>query len=80
MVKNHRNVLFNRVFEILSLLSNIVTTQVNFIRTKIGGKCQNPNETIWVIFKHCATQDIVSVFECWSPSLVAASVELLAIH
>ena len=43
-------------------------------------KLQHLNETFKVIFKHCATQDIVSVFECWSPSLVAASVELLAIH
>ena len=43
-------------------------------------KLQHLNETFKVIFKQCATQDIVSVFECWSPSLVAASVELLAIH
>ena len=63
----------------LSFLSNSITRQVNFIRTEIGGKCQK-NETFTVIFKQCATQDIVSVFECWSPSLVAASVELLAIH
>ena len=30
--------------------------QVNFNRTKIGGKCQNcqnSNATFWVIFKHC---------------------------
>ena len=36
-----------------SLRSNSVTRQVNFNRTKIGGKCQNSNETFWVIFKHC---------------------------
>ena len=35
---------------------NSVTRQVNFNRTKIGGKCQNkkqPNATFRVIFRHC---------------------------
>ena len=36
-----------------SLRSNSVTRQVNFNRTKIGGKCQNSNVTFWVIFKQC---------------------------
>ena len=39
-----------------NLRSNSVTRQVNFNRAKIGGKCQNSNETFWVIFKHCALQ------------------------
>ena len=32
------------------LRSNSVTRQVNFNRTKIGGKCQNSNVTFWAIF------------------------------
>ena len=30
-----------------------VSRQVNFYRTKTCEKCQNSNETFWVIFKHC---------------------------
>ena len=34
----------------------LVTRNVSFIKTKIGGKCQNvenENATFWVIFRHC---------------------------
>ena len=36
--------------------SNSVARQVNFDRTKIGGKYQNSNETFWVIFNQCESQ------------------------
>ena len=55
-MKNTQNILFQRVFENLILWSNSVTRQVNFKKTKIGGKCQNwkrTNATFWIIFKHC---------------------------
>ena len=42
-----------RDFEAWSFRLNSVTRQVNFNRTKIGGKCQNWNATFLVIFKHC---------------------------
>ena len=51
-----QNILFQRVFENPILWSNSVTRQVNFKKTKIGGKCQNwkrTNATFWIIFKHC---------------------------
>ena len=41
-----------------SLRSNSVTRQVNFNRTKIGGKYQNPNATFCVILKHCAIPEL----------------------
>ena len=34
-------------------MSNSVTRQVSFNRSKIGGKCQNSNATFWVFFKQC---------------------------
>ena len=43
------------------LLSNSVTWQVNFNRTKIGGKCHNlinSNATFWVIFKKSKVRKI----------------------
>ena len=52
-----QNILFQRVFENPILWSNSVTRQVNFKKTKIGGKCQNwkrTNTTFWVICKHCS--------------------------
>ena len=36
-----------------SFLSNSITRQVSFNRTKIVGKCQNSNATFWVTFKQC---------------------------
>ena len=45
---------FGEFLKTWSLRSNSVTRQINFNRTKIGGKCQNSNATFWVIFKHCA--------------------------
>ena len=50
-------VYFGEFLKTWSKRSNSVTRQVNFNRTKIGGKCQNYknwNATIWVIFKQCA--------------------------
>ena len=44
---------FGEFLKTWSLLSNSVTRQVIFKRTKIGGKCQNSNATFWVIFKQC---------------------------
>ena len=47
---------FGEFLKTWSLLSNSVTRQVSFHRTKIGGKCQNSkssNSTFWVIFKQC---------------------------
>ena len=44
-------VCFGEFLKTWSLRSNSVTRQVNFSRTKIGGKCQYSNETFWVIFK-----------------------------
>ena len=40
LIKNAENGQFWRVFEKLNLRSNSVTRQVNFNRTKIGGKWQ----------------------------------------
>ena len=48
------------------LLSNSVTRQDNFNRTKIVWKCQNWNETFWLIFKQCDVS-FVSIF--WSKSV-----------
>ena len=48
---------FGEFLNTWSLRTNSVTRQVNFDRSKIGGKCQNwkfLNATFWVIFKHCA--------------------------
>ena len=49
---------FGEFLKSWGLRSNSVTRQVSFDRTKFGGKCQNSNETFWVIFKQCA-------YEAW---------------
>ena len=44
---------------------NSVTRQVNFNltkRQKMGGRCQNSNETFWVFFKQCVTAAPFSKF------------------
>ena len=51
--KVHQKCLKWLILKFWSLQSNSVTIQINFNTTKIGEKCQNPNETVWVIFKHC---------------------------
>ena len=61
LIKNAKNSPFWRVFEDLKLAVNSVTRQVSFNRSKIGGKCQNSNATIWVIFKHCETESYVTL-------------------
>ena len=45
-----KTVNFGEFLKTWKLKSNCVTRQVTFDRTKIGGKCQNPNATFWVIF------------------------------
>ena len=50
-LKMPKMVHFGKFLKTWSLRSNSFTRQVSFNMTKIGGKCQNSNVTLWVIFK-----------------------------
>ena len=51
--ENHRKSLIQRLHFEWTKKSKSVARQLNFNKTKIGGKYQNWNETYWLIFEQC---------------------------
>ena len=53
LIKMPKIVNFGEFLKRRILRSNSVTRHVSFNKTKIDRKCQNSNETFWVIFNQC---------------------------